>query len=403
MESPVENEVVTAAQAGDRRAIAMLVEDYLPLVYNIVGRALNGSPDTDDVVQEAMIRVVQGLPSLREPDRFRSWVVSIAIRQVHERVRARRRVWGRQTSLDLVGERADPNLDFVGTTVLELGLSGQRREVAEATRWLTEDDRELLALWWQEVAGVITRAELADALRIGTAHAAVRVQRTKAKLDTARTTLRTLASRARCPGLMAVLSGWNGAPDPRLLGPLGKHIRDCGRCQAVARRLVPPNNLLSGVALVPVPMLLADRVPDVLAGLGHALHAASVPAAGGHATLLSLKSLSLKPVLGAGAVATTAAVALSFAIYHPPVEPPAPPAPIAGPTVTAPVATPAPSAPAPPVTVRGPSPSSPAPTRPARPRCRPSSRRPRPRSRTGSSARAGTTRPPAAWPRRSRR
>ncbi len=42
-------------------------------------------------------------------------------------------------------------------TILRLGLSGQRREVAEATRWLDEDDRELLALWWQEAAGELTR------------------------------------------------------------------------------------------------------------------------------------------------------------------------------------------------------------------------------------------------------
>ncbi|MFF3500303.1 RNA polymerase sigma factor [Streptomyces sp. NPDC003247] len=48
--------------------------DYLPLVYNIVGRAMDGHPDVDDVVQETMLRAVRGLPALRQPDRFRSWL-----------------------------------------------------------------------------------------------------------------------------------------------------------------------------------------------------------------------------------------------------------------------------------------------------------------------------------------
>jgi len=43
------------------------------LVYSIVGRALNGDADVDDVVQETMLRA---LGSLRAPERFRSWLVA---------------------------------------------------------------------------------------------------------------------------------------------------------------------------------------------------------------------------------------------------------------------------------------------------------------------------------------
>src|ERR1017187_10519489 len=63
---------VIAAQGGDERAIDSLLAAYLPLIYNIVGRALNGHADVDDVVQETMLRVLRGMRDLRDPTAFRS-------------------------------------------------------------------------------------------------------------------------------------------------------------------------------------------------------------------------------------------------------------------------------------------------------------------------------------------
>src|ERR1700735_4831328 len=80
---------VLAAQRGDRRAVDVLAAAYLPLVYNIVGRAMNGHPDVDDVVQETMLRAVRGIGELRDPAAFRSWLVAIAIRQVRDSYRDR--------------------------------------------------------------------------------------------------------------------------------------------------------------------------------------------------------------------------------------------------------------------------------------------------------------------------
>lgn len=49
---------IAAAQAGDREALDELVTGWLPLVYTVVGRALGGHADVDDVVQETMLRAV---------------------------------------------------------------------------------------------------------------------------------------------------------------------------------------------------------------------------------------------------------------------------------------------------------------------------------------------------------
>src|SRR5271156_4972163 len=126
---------VVAAQRGDRRALDAAAS--LPLVYNIVGRAMNGHPDVDDVVQETMFRAVRGVGELRDPAAFRSWLVAIAIRpgrrpfrggwwrvaiaigQPRPAPRARR---ARPPRV----ESDAPSPDFADTTIERLGLSGQR-------------------------------------------------------------------------------------------------------------------------------------------------------------------------------------------------------------------------------------------------------------------------------------
>lgn len=236
---------IAAAQAGDRQALDELVEGWLPLVYNVVGRALNGHADVDDVVQETMLRAVDNLGSLRDPDSFRSWLVAIAMRQIRDRAR-------RKQPDRLDESAAREATDFAELTVLRLQLEGQRREVAEAVRWLDDEDRQLLSLWWLEVAGELTRRELAAAAGISRQHAAVRVQRVKERLETARGIVRALDS--ACPGLRDLTARWNGRPDSVWRKRLARHIRGCGYCGDTREAVVPAERLLVGIALVPIPV-----------------------------------------------------------------------------------------------------------------------------------------------------
>ncbi|NEB69984.1 sigma-70 family RNA polymerase sigma factor, partial [Streptomyces fulvissimus] len=239
--------LVVAARDGDQAAGERLAALYLPLVYNVVGRALNGHPDVDDVVQETMLRAISGLSSLRDPTRFRSWLVAIAMNQV----RTRWSVLGhRPAALEETDEPADPAADFVDLTILRLELSGQRRETAEATRWLDDAERDVLSLWWLETTGELTRAELADALGLSSQHAAVRVQRVKNQLDIGRAVVRALAAEPPCPYLDGLLEDWDGVPTPLWRKRIARHIRGCASCSAGSSGLVPPEGLLSGLALV---------------------------------------------------------------------------------------------------------------------------------------------------------
>ncbi|MDH6221879.1 RNA polymerase sigma factor [Streptomyces pseudovenezuelae] len=236
---------IAAAQAGDRQALDDLVAGWLPLVYNVVGRALNGHADVDDVVQETMLRAVDNLGSLRDPDSFRSWLMAIAMRQIRDRAR-------RRSTEKLDESAAREATDFAELTVLRLQLEGQRREVAEAVRWLDDEDRQLLSLWWLEVAGELSRRELAAAVGISRQHAAVRVQRMKERLETARGIVRALDG--ACPELRELTARWTGRPDSVWRKRLARHIRGCAYCSDTHESVVPAERLLVGIALVPLPV-----------------------------------------------------------------------------------------------------------------------------------------------------
>ena len=247
METLAGGALVQAAQAGDKGAMADLVHHYLPLAYNVVGHSLNGGGDVDDIVQETMLRVVQSLPTLRDPLKFRPWLISIAIRQIQERGRARKLSLSRDRPLDQAADQPDPTLDVAEITVLCLGLSVQRQEAVEARRWIREEDQRLLALWWQETAGAISRSDLARTLRITPALAAVRVQRMKAQLISARRVIRAWNTQPGCAQLEAEVAAWDGGPAPRGLKRFTRHVSGCQRCLRVSADLVPAEHLLLGI------------------------------------------------------------------------------------------------------------------------------------------------------------
>ncbi|MEV4533990.1 sigma-70 family RNA polymerase sigma factor [Asanoa sp. NPDC049518] len=278
MREGYERALVLAAQDGDPRAVERLVAEYLPLVYNVVGRALDGHADVDDVVQETMLRCVTGLRGLRDPASFRAWLVAIAVRQVRDRQadRYRARQAG-QLGYPGTDDVTDPGADFANLTILRLELSGQRREVVEATRWLDPDDQELLSLWWLEASGELTRDELAQSLGVTNQHAAVRVQRMKATLDTARAVVRALSSRPRCPDLSGVLTSWSGHPDALWRKRLARHIRECAYCGPASEQLVAAERLLAGIGLVAP---AAGLVAMTVSAAGSALAGGAIGGAG---------------------------------------------------------------------------------------------------------------------------
>ncbi|MBM7862296.1 sigma-70 family RNA polymerase sigma factor [Lentzea nigeriaca] len=313
----LDEEQVIAARAGDRAALDAVVAASLPLVYNVARRALSTDADVDDVVQDTMFRVIRGIDSLREPERFRSWLVAVTINQVREHYRRRDLAPAPLEEYD----RADPGAEFVEVALSRLHFAQQRREVDEAARWLDPADRELLALWTLERVGQLTRAEVIDALDLGAHAVTVRLSRLKGRLETVRHLVRALSTEPRCPGLVQAAQGWSGQPSPLWRKRLLRHVDECGRCRRGVDDAMPVERILTGAALLTLP---ASYLPRLLENLRE--HAEEPVALASHLAEPAglLGKVSAKPVLAvAGAAAVCALVGVVGATVLFPSDPPA--------------------------------------------------------------------------------
>jgi RNA polymerase sigma factor (sigma-70 family) len=250
--------LLTAAQAGDRRALTELVTAYLPVVYTTVRAGLGGVPEVDDVVQETMLRVLRELRALRSPESFRPWLMAIVTRQVGTFCRRRRTAADRTVALDEVVDMSETAAEDLA--LLRLELSNQRRQLARASRWLDPDDRAPLSLWRLEIAGRLTRTELAAALGKSVAHAGVLVQRMRNRLDLSRSVVAALDAVPRCDGLVVTLDGWDGVPGPLWRKRILRHVRSCSACDHGPARLPPSDLLFECLTLLPE-KCYAERLP----------------------------------------------------------------------------------------------------------------------------------------------
>ncbi|MYW70398.1 DUF1566 domain-containing protein [Streptomyces sp. SID8379] len=154
-------------------------------------------------------------------------------------------------------------MDFDDSVVLRLRLSGQRLEVVHASRWLDGDNRIVLALWWLEAAGEMTRADIAGALADSPADADARISYMLGQLATARTVVSALAT-PRCEGLSRLTAGWDGWPEALWRERIADHVRRCVVCAAPPHERIAPELLFAEHALVPVPEHLTDSVTAAL-------------------------------------------------------------------------------------------------------------------------------------------
>ena len=261
-------ELVVAAQAGDDRAREELIAAYLPLLYNIVGRALSGHADVDDVVQETLLRVVRDLPALRAPESFRSWLVAITLRQINTHWHRQRAFAGRTTVIDEARQIPDAGAEPEDMTILRLHVSDERRQVVEAGRWLDPDHQVLLSLWWQECAGSLSRDDIAAATGLTVAHVGVSLQRMREQLELSRTIVAALEADPRCPQLDESVVGWDGLRTSVWRKRIARHTRDCPVCTATTTERVPADRLLLSLAPLAVPagLIAALAAKGLLSG-----------------------------------------------------------------------------------------------------------------------------------------
>jgi RNA polymerase sigma-70 factor (ECF subfamily) len=83
-------EVARRLQALDPAAPALLMDRFGALVDRVLRRILGDSTDHDDRVQETFLEVLRTVRALRDPEAFKAWVTTIAVRVARGELRRRK-------------------------------------------------------------------------------------------------------------------------------------------------------------------------------------------------------------------------------------------------------------------------------------------------------------------------
>jgi RNA polymerase sigma factor (sigma-70 family) len=79
---PPDEELVSSAQSGDRKALETLLARHQPWIFNIALRMLYRHADAEDATQDILIKVLKALPAFRGESRFRTWLYRIAVNHI---------------------------------------------------------------------------------------------------------------------------------------------------------------------------------------------------------------------------------------------------------------------------------------------------------------------------------
>ncbi len=255
---------------------------------------------------------VVDLPKLRDPDKLRPWLYSIARHQALRTLRARRREAVTDELPDEPSPEAGPDALAARNELAAF--------VAEAEGGLSDRDREVLDLTYRHG---LTGAELSQALGVSDASAKKMVQRLR---DTVERSLGAVVivrqvrtGRNRCPELGTIIGNWDGQFTVLVRKRISRHIESCAHCDESRERLVSPAALLGAAPVfIPAPSWLRNQA---LTRMGSATHVTTGTvetsthvlghAAGG------LSMVTSRVALWVGAVVAVPAIAVGVAVGWP--------------------------------------------------------------------------------------
>jgi len=157
---------VARAREGDREAFGRLYDGVARELYRMALYTLGNPQDAEDAVAETFLEAWKGIRGLREPARFRQWMLRILS------IRCKRRVGG------YVREKGNIDIDdYVEEGVPD--TSGPRAEVRDAMDRLTPEERQIVLL---SVLEGYTMREIAELLDLPQGTVSSKLHRTLKKL-----------------------------------------------------------------------------------------------------------------------------------------------------------------------------------------------------------------------------
>jgi RNA polymerase sigma factor (sigma-70 family) len=132
----VDTDLVVRAQRGDKEAYAALASGIADRFLAVARRILRDIDLAEDATQQALLRIWQDLPQLRDPARFDAWSYRLLVRACYAEGRKRRR-WA--PNLRLLTADEPMTADGIGSVV-------DRDQLESGFRRLSLDHRTVVVL-----------------------------------------------------------------------------------------------------------------------------------------------------------------------------------------------------------------------------------------------------------------
>jgi RNA polymerase sigma-70 factor (ECF subfamily) len=129
--------LLASAAAGDEGAFASIVGAHHEDMRRVCVVVVGSDEIADEAVEAAWSKAWRKLGSVRDPERLRAWLVSIAVNEARQLVRSRARRAMVEITVDRLDEMTDD--DSVGSAI-------RRIDLRRALERLEPDDRALLAM-----------------------------------------------------------------------------------------------------------------------------------------------------------------------------------------------------------------------------------------------------------------
>ena len=165
--------LVQSARSGDEKAFERLVEKYRVRIYAAISGFIDNPQDREDIAQETIINAYRNLHQLSKPERFGSWLDTIAQNQCRDWMR-RNRV--QTVPIDEVEEDLPNSEDSPEHRSVE---AEHRRIIAQAIETLPQTERQIARAHYLEDA---SHDELVSRHGISYQSVSARLFRAKRKL-----------------------------------------------------------------------------------------------------------------------------------------------------------------------------------------------------------------------------
>lgn len=138
-------ELIERLARGDAWAKEALYRKYVHTIFGLALRLLGQRADAEDVVQDTFAEALRDVQQVRDRGALRSWLVSVAVHQVHRRFRRRRllRVLGLERS-------EEPALDAFASPAVSAEQRLELRLLAQALASLPARERMAWSLRFVE-------------------------------------------------------------------------------------------------------------------------------------------------------------------------------------------------------------------------------------------------------------